>query len=159
MESLLIAKLDKHSQLTKVEVSKFIKTNTKVLIKLIPKQPIAVILEENNIQVEPMETIQSKSNMLASLLVTKDKVLIKVNTNKIAKICDNQNLDNQIVTDKILTHEYLHYLAYTNDINLVYKLTRFKRLSITEEIIINRVVDQVIKSNPSINTLYNIETK
>lgn len=156
MEEQLNKKLSKYSNKVNEEVTDFIDTKTKELTNELNGVQVQALLKENNIEVEEMDSIQSKSNMLANLLITKDKVTIKMNTNKITKLCQINSLDENVIIDKILLHEFIHYYGYKNKINLIYQINKFTKLRETEEVIINRLVDKCINIDPSITVLYEI---
>lgn len=156
MEKQLNKKLSKYSNKVSEDVKDFIKTKTEELTNQLNGVQVQALLKENNIVVEEMDSIQSKSNMLANLLITKDKVTIKMNTNKINRLCQKNSLDEKVIIEKILLHEYIHYYGYKNKINLIYQINKLSKLRETEEVIINRVVDNCIKIDPSITVLYEL---
>lgn len=115
-----------------------------------------IYLNDDMVLIEKMKHSSELSNILGQLLVKKDQVLIILNDELLEKISLENKLDYEAIKRKVLLHEYLHYYAYLNNIELVFKRQKIFSLKIkeSEELIINDLVDYYFDDGLSIYQLY-----
>lgn len=114
------------------------------------------MIENENIKLETAKHSSDLSSILGHLLVKTDEVKIVINKELLDKISLENNLDYKMIEEMIVLHEFIHYYAYKNKIELEYKPKGFLKRKVreSEELIVNDLVNQYLHNNVSIYDLY-----
>lgn len=139
-----------------VLVEAFCEDKIDLIKKEMSKNIFEQYIKNSNIKIKELEHSTVESPIYAALLVKTDEVSISLNSLKIKEKCVNSQLDYDLVIEKLVAHELLHYYTITNKIELVYRRKKMigKKINLTEELIINDLVDYYIESDISIYQIY-----
>lgn len=159
MKEVLLGRIrSKLNHTEQIDCKLFCKKKSSQLTQLFVYKSLDQILDDPLVSVEPMQHTSELSSILGQLLVKTDKVKIMINEEVLQKISIENNLNYNLIREKIILHEYLHYVAYKNKISLEYKPRKFlsRKVRETEELIINDIIDCYINDDFTIYDLYRL---